>query len=79
MIQIDRPGARLAIEDVVELLAGTGVKIDLDYGAQLINPALGRYVVRGRASTQARRRAERLGRVMFFADPKQRASSKSII
>lgn len=68
IIQIDRPGRKLAMETVAELLEGTGVEIDADYGPIPINPAIGRYVVRGRATIAAKARAEKISGVRLFAD-----------
>ena len=70
IIQIDRPGPRLAIADVRDLLAGTGVQLDDGYGPVPVDPAAGRYVVRGTATRAARRRAEKIRGVRFFGDVK---------
>jgi len=50
------------------LLDTVGVAVDPDYGPVSINPKLGRYVVRGVASPDARQRAEQIPGVRFFAD-----------
>lgn len=68
IIQIDRPGRKLAMEAVRKLLEGTGIEIDADYGPIPINPAIGRYVVRGRATLEARAKAEKISGVRLFAD-----------
>ena len=68
IIQVDRPGGRLAMEAVAKLLEGTGVEIDASYGPIPINPAIGRYVVRGRATPAARAKAEKIPGVRLFAD-----------
>jgi hypothetical protein len=72
IIQIDRPGRKLAMAAVRKLLEGTGVEIDTDYGPIPINPAIGRYVVRGRASPAARAKAEKISGVRLFADTRVR-------
>lgn len=68
IIQVDRPGRKLAMEAVNKLLEGTGVEIDANYGPIPINPAIGRYVVRGRATPAARAKAEKIPGVRLFAD-----------
>src|SRR5882672_1362227 len=70
IIQIDRPGPRLEIGDVREMLAGTGVQIDAGYGPIPLDPLIGRYVVRGTATQSARQRAEKIRGVRFFGDAK---------
>lgn len=75
IIQIERPeavGHRMRMEDARELLKDTGIELDDDYGPIPVNPKLGRYVVRGVASQDARRRAEILQGVTIFADSPQR-------
>ncbi|MFN8558608.1 MAG: hypothetical protein U0531_15125 [Dehalococcoidia bacterium] len=72
LIQVDLPGAAVDMAVVRALLGGAGVEIDPDYGPIPINPALGRYVVRGRGTAAARRAAERLPGVRLFADARQR-------
>jgi len=56
------------MESVRKLLEGTGVEIDADYGPIPINPAIGRYVVRGKATLEARAKAEKISGVRLFAD-----------
>ena len=68
IIQVDRPGGKLAMEAVRQLLEGTGVEIDADYGPIPINPAIGRWVVRGRATREAKAKAEKISGVRLFAD-----------
>lgn len=68
IIQIESPDKTLGITDAKRLLAGTGVKLDEGYGPILVNPGLGRYVVRGSAGRRARARAETLPGVKFYAD-----------
>ena len=52
------------------LFEGTGIELDYDYGLIMINPKLGRYVVRGSATPEAKAKAERLQGVRFFTDAK---------
>lgn len=68
LIQLDRPGEKLDMPTIRQLLAGTDVELDGAYGPILINPKLGRYVVRGFATSEARARAEALNGVRLFAD-----------
>src|SRR5436309_16138105 len=68
IIQVDRPGERVDMATIRSLLDGVGVTVDPDYGPVPINRQLGRYVVRGVASPDARERAERIPGVRFFAD-----------
>jgi hypothetical protein len=70
IIQIDGRPTPLAMSDVVQLLHETGVELDTDYGPVPVNPALGRFVVRGIADDEARRRAEAIPGVRLFADPR---------
>ncbi len=71
IIQIERPGEQLDMAKIRTLLDGTGVQIDSQYGPILINSKLGRYIVRGTASTQARAKAEQISGIRFFADTRQ--------
>ena len=71
IIQIERPDEKLDMAKIRSLLEETGVKLDSNYGPILINPKLGRYVVRGTATTEARARAELISGVRFFADTRQ--------
>lgn len=75
IIQVDRPGERLDIPAVAALLDGTGVRLDGAYGPVLIDPHSGRHVVRGEATPEARRRAEAIPGVRFFADIRQEPMS----
>lgn len=75
IIQVDRPGKKLDLSDVRALLDGTGVQLDINYGPILINPQLGRYVVRGKATSKARAKAEQIPGVRFFADVRQKPMS----
>jgi len=60
----------LDLETVQRFLNETGVQLDENYGPILINPQQRRYVVRGQATTAARRRVERTmgSGVKFFSD-----------
>ncbi|MGH7548120.1 MAG: hypothetical protein ACREMM_08090 [Gemmatimonadales bacterium] len=75
IIQVDRPGERVDMATMRALLGGAGVALDPDYGPIPINPQLGRYVVRGMASPDARARAEQIPGVRFFADAVQEPAS----
>ena len=75
IIQVDRPGERVDMATIRALLDGVGVAVDPDYGPVPINPKLGRYVVRGVASPDARQRAEQIPGVRFFADAIQESAS----
>ena len=75
IIQVDRPGERVDMAAIRALLDGAGVALDPDYGPVPINPKLGRYVVRGVASPDARERAEQIPGVRFFADAIQEPAS----
>jgi len=75
IIQVDRPGQPVDMAAIRTLLDAAGVAVDPDYGPVPINPKLGRYVVRGVASPDARERAERIPGVRFFADAMQEPAS----
>jgi hypothetical protein len=75
MIQVEREGERLDFGPISEILAGTGVELDPNYRPVPVNPALGRYVVRGRAADAARKRAELIPGVQFFGGLKIRATN----
>jgi hypothetical protein len=75
IIQVDRPGEPVDMAGIRALLEGVGVAVDPTYGPVPINPQLGRYVVRGVASPDARERAERIPGVRFFADAVQEPAS----
>lgn len=68
IIQIERPGQALQMDEVLSLLAGTGVQLDESYGPILVNPGLGRFVVRGSGDATARGRAAAIPGVTLFAD-----------
>jgi hypothetical protein len=71
IIQVDRPGEPVDMASLRALLDGVGVTLDADYGPVPVNPKLGRYVVRGTASPDARARAEQIPGVRFFSDAVQ--------
>ncbi len=71
IIQVERPGEKLDMPAVLRILEGTGIELDLTYGPIVVNPQLGRHVVRGRVSADARARAEKIPGVTFFADVRQ--------
>lgn len=75
IIQVDRPGEQVDMAAIRALLEGAGVALDPAYGPIPINPKLGRYVVRGTASPDARARAEQIPGVRFFADTVQEPAS----
>lgn len=56
---------------VTALFAGTGVRLDGSYGPHLIDAGRGRHVVRGEATPEARKKAEAIPGVRFFADVPQ--------
>lgn len=70
LIQIDRPSQQLDMAAIQTLLEGTGVELDSTYGPVCINPKLGRFLVRGVATPEARARAEQIPGIRFFADPR---------
>ena len=70
IIQIERPGETLAMDDAVSMLAGTGLELDRSYGPIPVNPSLGRFVVRGSGDSGARARAAAIPGVTLFADPR---------
>lgn len=75
IIQVDRPGEKIDMAAIRALLDGLGVELDLSYGPIPINPQLGRYAVRGKASPDARARAEQIPGVRFFTDARQEPTS----
>jgi hypothetical protein len=70
LIQIERPNQKLDMERVRKLLEPTGMKIDHTYGPILVNPARGRFVVRGTGSPGAKAKAEKIGGIQLFRDMK---------
>ncbi len=76
IIQVDRPGQRLDMSTIRELLEGTGIELDGGYGPVLIDPKLGRYVVRGTATPEARSKAEQIPGIRFFSDTRQQPLSR---
>ena len=53
MVQIERAGSKLDKADIKEILSQTGFNLDPEYGPFLVNPMLGRYVVRGTATPES--------------------------
>ena len=76
IIQVERPGKKLDMSDIQSLLEGIDIQLDSSYGPISINPKLGRYVVRRKATPEARTKAEQIPGVRFFADAKIRPASK---
>ncbi len=76
IIQVERPGQKLDMAAVQRILEGTGIELDPAYGPILVNPQLGRHVVRGRVSPAARAKAAKISGVLFFADVRQQAIEK---
>jgi hypothetical protein len=72
IIQVERPKKKLGMAAIMTLLEGTGGEVDKSYGPILVNPKLGRYVVRGKATARARAQAEQIPGIRFFADTRQR-------
>lgn len=70
LIQIERPGKTLTMDDIRHILAGTGVEVDEGYGPVVVNPDLGRHAVRGWADDESRQRAEDINGIRFFGDPR---------
>ena len=70
IIQIERPGKQVTINEARALLEPLGVKIDSSYGPIPVNPKLGCYVFRGTATEEMRKRAQELNGVKFFGDVK---------
>lgn len=63
---------KLDMAAIGALLESTGIELDAGYGPILVNPKLGRYVVRGVATPEARAKAERIPGIRFFADVQQK-------
>ena len=72
IIQIERQGERLSMQDIHDILKGTGIQLDSGYGPYLVNPQLGRYVVRGFADSEGEQKARKLPGIMLFRDTKVR-------
>jgi hypothetical protein len=73
IIQLERPDKKLDMQTAQQILEGAGIELDLNYGPILVNFPLGRYVVRGRVSTAAREKAEKIPGVTFFVDVQEEA------
>ena len=68
IVQVDRPGQKLDMSAIQRLLGDTGLHLDETYGPILINPKLGRYVVRGTVTPEARAKIAQIAGVQLFAD-----------
>ena len=68
MIQIERPKAKIDLEAAQSILESAGVVVDTSYRPVCVNPKLGRYVLRGSATDEARSKAERIKGVRLFPD-----------
>ena len=68
MIQIERPKAKVDLEAAQSLLRTAGVVVDTSYRPVCVNPKLGRFVLRGTATDEAKSKAERIKGVKFFRD-----------
>lgn len=70
MIQIERPKGKVSLEEARSLLETTGVEVDASYKPVCVNPKLGRYVLRGNATDEAKSKAEQIEGVQLFRDSK---------
>ncbi len=70
MIQIECPNKKVSIEEAQSLLEPAGVKVDKSYVPVCVNPKLGRYVLRGTATEEAKAKAEQIKGVQLFRDVK---------
>jgi hypothetical protein len=68
MIQIERPKKKIDLETALSILEPAGVEVDTSYKPVCVNPKLGRYVLRGRATDEAKSKAERIKGVRLFPD-----------
>ena len=68
MVQIERAGSKLDKADIKEILSQTGFNLDPEYGPFLVNPMLGRYVVRGTATPESEFKLRRMKGVKLFKD-----------
>ena len=71
LIQVDVGRPSVQMSEVKKLLADAKIDLDASYGPILVDPAKGRYVVRGTATPSARQYAEaHIPGVQFFGDPR---------
>ncbi len=77
LIQIERPGKSVSMDEARSLLEPLGVTLDPTYGPIPVNPRLGRYVVRGTATEETREKARELEGVKFFGDVKISGTPKT--
>ncbi len=68
MIQVERPEGKVDLEAVQSMLESAGVKVDTSYKPVCVNPKLGRYVLRGSATDEAKSKAEKIKGVQLFRD-----------
>jgi hypothetical protein len=68
IIQLDHPGIPLAMTEVKQLAPPRVIDWDTSYGPLLINPRLGRYVVRGTSELTVEELRAKFPRLQFFAD-----------
>lgn len=68
MLQIERPGEKLDMNGIMKILENTGVELDQNYKPVLVNPQLGRYVIRCKATPEAKAKAESIIGVKLFRD-----------
>jgi len=69
IIQLSDRGRSFTMQEAQSLLAPTGVVLDSSYGPINVNPSAGNFVLRGRASDQARIEAESsIPGITFFGD-----------
>jgi len=66
----NKGAAAVEVSQLQRLLSGTGIELDASYRPVCINPQQQRFVVRGQATPDAKKRAERkLGEgIKFFTD-----------
>jgi len=76
IIQVDRPGQRLDMSTIRELLEGTGIELDGSYGPVLIDPKLGRGRSAHHVPPEARSKAEQIPGIRFFSDTRQQPLSR---
>lgn len=70
MIQIERPETKVDLDAAQSILKSAGVVVDTSYNPVCVNPKLGRYVLRGTATDEAKSKAERIEGVKLFRDMK---------
>jgi hypothetical protein len=68
IIQVDWPDKPFDLGAVRSMLTEAGLEVDDSYRPVSVNPKLGRYVLRGQGSEEARTRAESIPGVRLFPD-----------